>query len=220
VEVEWVPGLSPTAYYYDSQGFELSNLELHDMDLEELLHVFGESGFIPLVPNLVYPDHPTAVEVFGGHRSELYTLNNFFDAALEFARAREFDGESGYLVTVMSQDENDFIERFLMEHKTLSVWLGAKDNVEGQWKWISGPEEGVGFWEGGSDGLPLNMDGTGGTYAHWRQGEPNNVDDEDCAVIFATDGQWNDALCGKTKVSLLVEFGTKPLLEGTVKSDL
>jgi len=216
VAVEWVSGFIPTAYFYDSNGIELSKRELGDMDLQELNRIFEETGFVPLRPNLVYPDTPTATGVYGGHQYELYRLNNFFDAALEFASTRKLNGDSGYLVTVTNQAENDFIERFLMEHGTLAVWLGAKDDEEGQWKWISGPEQGVSFWEGGSDG-------TGSTYAHWRQGEPNNVDDEDCAVIFATDGQWNDAVCGRTKVSLLVEFGTKPLemtLEGTEKSDL
>jgi len=187
------------------------------MDLDELIHFFDEHGFVPLLPNLLYPDLPTVAETYGGHRYELYQLNNFFDVALDFACSRKFNGDSGYLVTVTTPEENDFIERFLMQHRTPSVWLGAKDNEEGHWKWISGPEEGVGFWEGGPYG-------SGGTYAHWRLGEPDNVDDYDhCAVIFATDGQWSDANCGKTRVSLLVEFGTKPLemtLEGTEKSDL
>ena len=31
-------------------------------------------------------------------------------------------------------------------------------------------------------------------YANWAEGEPNNMDDEDCALITAT-GEWNDQQC-------------------------
>jgi len=214
VVVEWVSGLNPTAYFYDSQGTELSHRELVDMDLQELMNIFDNSGFVPLRQNLVYPDIPTATNTFGGHQYELYKLQNYFGPALEFAQTRKHNNvHSGYLVTVTSQEENDFVTRFLSENGVASVWMGAKDDEEGKWKWISGPEDGVVFWSGGPDGQQV-----GSTYVQWNKGEPNNVDDEDCAVILAS-GLWNDAVCDKPKISLLVEFGTEPL-QSTEKSDL
>jgi len=214
VEVEWVSGMNPTAYFYDSEGTTLSQKELTDMTLEEVMRIFEEYGFVPLRQKLVYPDLPTATKTYGGHTYELYNFQNYFDNALEFASARKLNNvESGYLVTVTNVEENEFVARFLSEHGALGAWLGAKDDKEGHWKWISGPEEGRVFWEGGTDGFPVD-----GNYVEWKEREPNNVDDEDCAVILA-DGRWNDAICGRIKMSLLVEFGTLPL-EGTEKIDL
>jgi len=58
-------------------------------------------------------------------------------------------GLRGYLATITSQVENDFIKG-----KTKGVgWIGASDAaVEGDWRWVTGPEgledggKGLLFW--------------------------------------------------------------------------
>jgi len=213
VEVEWVSGMSPTAYFYDSEGIVKSQRELTDMDLDELMTIFNTYKFEPLKQVLVFPDTPTATDTYGGHRYELFVLQNYFDAALEFARSRKFNDVSGYLVTVGNHEENEFVAGFLSKNDAVSAWLGAKDDEEGHWKWIEGPENGIKFWEGTFDGHPMD-----GVYVNWKEGEPNNVDNEDCAAILA-DGIWNDAVCDRAKISLIVEFGTEPLEVTTEKSN-
>lgn len=62
--------------------------------------------------------------------------------------ANIYYGLRGYLATITSQVENDFIKL-----KTKGVgWIGASDNdSEGMWKWVTGPEGlngGTLFWKG------------------------------------------------------------------------
>jgi hypothetical protein len=95
------------------------------------------------------------------------------------AETRTYNGLNGYLVTITSQDEMDFV--------TTKVegfgWMGASDLAyEGQWRWVTGPEGledgGLGRqfseqykydWCGASQALGIN-----GYYANWAQGEPND----------------------------------------------
>jgi len=80
----------------------------------------------------------------------------------------------------------------LQEHNIGTAWLGAQDTAtEGTWKWIGGPEAGT-F-----------------QFANWREGEPNDVGNEDCGVIVQTDGGWNDANCDVESYAIIVEFGSE-----------
>ena len=65
--------------------------------------------------------------------------------------ARMYSGLRGYLATITTQAENDFIKT-----KTPGVgWIGASDAAsEGYWRWVTGPEglrdggQGLLFWKG------------------------------------------------------------------------
>ena len=60
---------------------------------------------------------------------------------------------------------------------TNSYWLGGVDYFqEGTWQWASGEPWG---------------------YETWHEGEPNNVDNEDCLSMSGQDGyNWMDLQCG------------------------
>lgn len=81
----------------------------------------------------------------------------------------------GYLTTITSADENNFIWS-----KIDGVgWIGASDEAqEGVWKWVTGPEPGTQFWQGAINGRPVN-----GQYSNWSSGEPNNAGPEHYAHI-------------------------------------
>ncbi|HUW92924.1 MAG TPA: lectin-like protein, partial [Bacteroidales bacterium] len=102
-------------------------------------------------------------------------------AWIESDRAGLF-GMKGYLVTITSQNENDF----LISQLTGSAWIGASDYTfpEGNWTWVTGPEAGTMFWQGGAAGSLI-------TYANWNSGEPNNQGGEDYGHLLAA-GNWND----------------------------
>ncbi len=105
------------------------------------------------------------------------------------ADGRNYYGLQGYLVTLTSQVENDFVR----DRPGLSTgWIGANDAaVEGDWKWVTGPEAGTSFWSGNQTGSIV-----GGEYNNWNNGEPNGGITENYAHItnpaVGSPGTWND----------------------------
>ncbi len=128
-----------------------------------------------------------------GHYYEFVSAPGIsWTAAEAAASARTYFGLQGYLVTLTSQEEADFSG----EQASGFGWIGATDlAVEGEWRWVTGPEAGIQFWQGRSNGTEL-------TFANWNGGEPNNVGGggEDYAHIAAASvirggapiGAWND----------------------------
>jgi len=129
-------------------------------------------------------------------------------------------GLRGYLATVTSQVENDFIRL-----KTKGVgWIGASDEaVEGQWRWVTGLE---GLEDGGKGRLFWNNGPIAGQYTNWNAGEPNDCctsapHEENYAHItyFPNDPnssyKWNDLPNYSTAqnyvpAGYLIEFGGLP----------
>ena len=135
-----------------------------------------------------------------------------FDLALETAASRSFQEQTGYLATVTSAAEHEFLVRTFGTFGTL--YIGASDAaVEGEWRWVSGPEAGELFWLGDGDGSAV-------TYAAWTEGEPNDFEwdatGEDFAVINwrATIGLWNDISAIRTGLArgFIVEYAPVPEL--------
>lgn len=143
-------------------------------------------------------------EVFFEENGHLYefvttapiTWNNAFTAAAGFTKY----GATGYLTTITSEAENDFVSARLDG----AGWMAASDaSVEGQWLWVAGPENGTQFWQGvGGAGSTV-----GGGYENWNTGEPNDHGSgEDCGQ-FLDNGLWNDLPCGTTLTGYVVEYG-------------
>ena len=128
-----------------------------------------------------------------------------WDDANTAAQAQTFGGAPGYLATVTSQPEHDFI----LTRIDQSGWIGANDKaVEGEWRWVSGPEAGQQFWQGNA----ATGHAIGGMHTNWGANEPNNGggSGEDCAQIRFTPtifGSWNDLDCGTLLPNYVVEFG-------------
>ncbi|MCW0481959.1 PKD domain-containing protein [Gaoshiqia sediminis] len=83
------------------------------------------------------------------------------------AETKSYYGLKGYLATILSKEENDFIWT-----KVNGVgWIGATDEaVEGEWRWATGPEAGTLFWKGNyPSGQRVNN-----LFSFWSNGEPNN----------------------------------------------
>ncbi|XP_005097625.3 macrophage mannose receptor 1 [Aplysia californica] len=87
------------------------------------------------------------------------------------------------LVAITDDAENKFVLSLLPKSTNEYVWMGLNDqSMENSFVW--------------DDRTPI-------TYTNWSPHEPNNLGDEDCVVMFAKTGKWNDAKC-QTKVKLLV----------------
>lgn len=75
------------------------------------------------------------------------------------AASKSLNGVSGYLASVTSQAELDFIENTVIPGgaRTANVYLGGQQVALGKWVWVAGPEAGLVFWNKG----PV------GTFAPW-----------------------------------------------------
>ena len=103
--------------------------------LATLAYTRNSTGTDTLEISLVEPG-----EVFFTGNNHLYeyvssTLD--WNGAKNAAAARTKDGATGYLATITSQAENDFVSARLSN----AGWMGASDSAsEGVWRWVTGPE--------------------------------------------------------------------------------
>ncbi len=110
-------------------------------------------------------------------------------AAKAAAETRTHHGLQGYLATLTAADE----AQLAGAQAPGAGWIGGSDAAtEGTWKWVTGPENGMTFWIGASNGYAPN-----GAFTFWNSPqEPNNSGDEDYAHITAPGiglpGSWND----------------------------
>jgi hypothetical protein len=123
-----------------------------------------------------------------GHYYELVADSNInWSAARDAASGMTLDGDlcNGYLTTITSQEENDFIVATFGKGALHHKWIGAFQDtqysatVNDGWQWITGE--------------PWN-------YTNWNPSEPNNLGYPDYgyedAVTYwnnGNDGKWNDA---------------------------
>ncbi len=134
--------------------------------------------------------------------------------ARDAAAAQTYFGLQGYLATLTSVEESQLAG----EQSAGAGWIGGSDaETEGTWKWVTGPETGTVFWQGGVNGNAPNNE-----FSLWNYNEPNNAGNEDYAHITDSSigilGAWNDlSNTGDTNVSsayhpqgYIVEYGGLP----------
>ena len=116
-----------------------------------------------------------------------------WDQARADAHARTHVGLQGYLATITSSGEQDFLYGLLVNSSWgWGGWLGGAQNSGalepgGGWTWVEGPESGLTFWNGGP---------VAGVYSNWdTRWEPNNQNNEDRLTMTNVEtygGRWND----------------------------
>lgn len=155
---------------------------------------------------------------YNGHFYELVDNGNSIDwtVAKNNAAAKSLYGLQGYLVTVTSGTENDFVS----EKINSNTWMGASDAAsEGIWRWVSGPEglEAGGLGRHFSDQFKTGFcsanqaQGINGYFAAWANGEPNDCGaGEDVAHFIGSTGTWNDFPYSGGVSYYLVEYGGMP----------
>ena len=147
-----------------------------------------------------------------------------FADAITAAEGSTYNGLSGYLVSITSEAENNFLNAKVNQN----AWIGGSDKAsltsnshsvtEGTWEWISGPDNGKTFFcqvaiSGKANAADSDCTvATGYSYNNWRNAEPNDhssntTGEEDCAHM-RSDGEWNDFPCDTTDVDYyIIEYG-------------
>ena len=134
----------------------------------------------------------------------------YLDPVLDWEDAREMaENDGGYLVTLINEDENDFVWNFLKTATNLNdtgyeaYWLGgyqtSYDNEpDGDWAWVTGEE-----W----------------AYTNWLPDEPNNGRDgtQHYLHYWGTDsGEFDDMENGRYMAGYVVEFDSEPIPEPAI----
>lgn len=123
------------------------------------------------------------------------------------AASTSFKGQTGYLVTITSLDEQNFIQANV---PSSNILIALTDRLqEGVWKWDAGPEAGTTIKTANSGGE------VSGQYNNWCGGEPNNWGSgENYAVTKWGGGNcWNDygpaaSLFPGSVGGYVIEYGT------------
>lgn len=111
-------------------------------------------------------------------------------AAVAAAAATKEFGLTGYLATVTSYDENNFVSSKI--EGAQNVWIGGSDaESENTWKFADGPDKGTTIWTGCAQNSSTSP-GTSPLYALWAPGEPNNYNSALNKAGTCTDGKTAD----------------------------
>lgn len=136
-----------------------------------------------------------------GHFYKPVSSGNTYTGARTAALQTTFKGQTGYLVTITSSDEDVFIYNNVPQTQ---IWFALTDEVvEGQWRIDAGPEAGTLIKT--SNGQTAGN--IAGQYNNWSGGEPNNAGNEDYAVTKWNGTQWNDLPNGYY-CPYVIEYGT------------
>ena len=135
------------------------------------LKVLLISLFITFTWQTAFADSPLVQYSGNGHSYQR------IDTPSTWSNARTYcESLGGYLATLTSQQENDFVYQNLALQQ-VDIWLGGTDEIsEGNWQWVTGEP-----W----------------SYTNWFPGNPDNNasagQDYLAFTSFDTLGRWDDA---------------------------
>jgi len=207
LKVDFIGGHTPTAYYYDSNGNEISSAVLYDMNLESLFAKLSENNFEVRAKVIVMPESPDLTTEFGGHHFALYRVAHFLKDVKPWVPTLEHNGAKGRIASLtcpqLEQHLADWLQKEGVSSGEVEFWIDITDSEEERtWRHSNGKEV---------------------AYTNWYTNEPNNVRNEDCAIgrFVVEEGnhslKWNDVLCEEVSSAILVQFGEgEPLCEEAV----
>lgn len=169
-------GLTAT-YHHQKQLLEINaeNRALTGAEWQQLLRTIGYQNSLQETENPRIVVFSLGAPAFF-HSDDTISYTRFVDRsdntsfdfsdALEEAEQTLLCSMPGYLATPIGYAEMHALARLSLAEDTdntrwIRGWLGGADNdTEGDWKWLSGAQEGQIFWKGnGANGEPVDTDG-------------------------------------------------------------
>lgn len=138
-----------------------------------------------------------------GHFYKPVSTGAFYKTAKINAHATTFKGQEGYLLTLTSAGEEDFIKLNVPQS---NIWFAATDEVtDGTWVIDDGPEKGT-VMKTSNGPTAGNIVGV---YNNWCGGEPNGVNHSEDYPVAKWNGAacWND-LANNWNNPYVIEYGT------------
>lgn len=196
--------LTTTTERLDNDGphflvFEIGDVNDHILDSSVFItNLRAEEGTQGTEPS---DDDPPVQWAGNGHYYELVKksgdapgLGISWGDARDAAAAKTYLGMPGYLATLTSQSENDFVFASFDDFNSFAgAWIAAREPAnDGTWTWAAGPESGEVF---SHFAAPV-------TFANWGGAEPNNQQPtEDYGAIALApftaggigEGEWFDS---------------------------
>jgi len=135
-----------------------------------------------------------------GHYYEWVSSNLYWGNVEYYASQRTHEGLTGYLATVTSSGENDFIWDRSKDNARITgdAYLGGQYVGNNRtWSWKTGPENGSWFWE--------NNAAVAGWYSNWQsQGRNGDSGSADSLAIGWGAGVWDDT---NSRKNYITEYG-------------
>ncbi len=155
------------------------------------------TGTLSSVASAILASNIQVSKTFNGHT---YALTS---AATTWAQAKDIaTALGGYLTTINTKAENDWLTtRFRIQHNA-TLWIGANDiATTNTWVWDNGTTSGD---SGLTDDLSSNATWADNSTRKWESGEPNHSGGS-CGYIWQTSGTWDDVACTASRYAI-IEF--------------
>ncbi len=127
-----------------------------------------------------------------GHAYQYFAAPNIsWDKARVLAARHSWQGHKGYLATIDSAAEFQFLMQNVFAEDNDVTYLGGRQTGHGEWRWVTGPDaradngKGLLFWTGYEEGRPVE-----GRFADWmfsafQHGGKWDVDKVCCVTLFS-----------------------------------
>ena len=159
--------------------------------------VVGVASWLALAPRpapgrFAFPAVPSSrvVEAPDGHAYQYIAAPNLsWDKARAAAARHSWQGHKGYLATIDSAAEFQFVLQNVFPDDTDVTYLGGRQTARGEWRWVTGPDgkaedgKGVLFWRGYDKGEKVGF--ADWMFSAFQHGGKWDVDKVCCVTLFS-----------------------------------
>ena len=139
-----------------------------------------------------FPAVPSSrvVEAPDGHAYQYVAAPNLsWDKARAAAERHSWQGHKGYLATIDSAAEFQFVLQNVFPGDTDVTYLGGRQTARGEWRWVTGPDgradggKGTLFWRGYDNGEAVGF--AAWMFSAFQHGGKWDVDKVCCVTLFS-----------------------------------